>query len=204
MLQWGSPTSGIMADPRKSTLGFAASTANPLSVNYDAPTFPPTALMFQTYAFIPIGAHEPSVGLEEGQRNMLLYLNMTRHKPFPIEKYLNYSGNHVPSTIDGSVCIERDVFWNSFLLREAWPLLLHALNKATRTWLGDIWIDYKNSKVDYGATFGVGPWPGLNEPIEYFRWVPVDTTSWVYNKSYNRKATENVPQGGGTFEMWCK
>lgn len=205
MLYWGNATTGTMADPRKSTFGFAASTAYPDSVNPAAPSFPPTSLMFQTYPFISPGASEPEVGLVLGQRNMLLYLNMTRHKSFPIERYLDYSGNHVPSTIDGSIIIEKDVFWNSYLIRQDLPLLLNVFNKVTHAWVNSVWVDYNGFKTSYGATYGVGPGSSSDAAWNFFAWERVDDLNWNWNKSYHKKDDKGW---GGIFSaeisMWCK
>lgn len=203
MLYWGNASTGPMAEPKKSTFAYAASTDHPDSVNQAAPSFPPTSLMFQTYAFISPGASAPEVGLEKGQKNMLLYLNMTRHKPFPIERYLNYSGNHVPSTIDGSITIEKDVFWNSYLIRPDFPLLLNVLNKVTYAWVQSVTVDYGGVSASWTAKYGVGPTG--KEPMDFFQWKPVDDLNWKWSRDEHKK-DDNGWEGvfGAEIDMWCE
>lgn len=205
MLRWANPKTGHMGDPKKTTIGFAASTAYPESVNTDAPSFPPTALMFQTYQFLSPGSNKPTVGLVEGKRNMLLYLNMTQHKDFPIERYLDYSGNIVPSTIDGSICIGKDIFWNSYLVRNDLPLLLNVLNKVTFAWVKSVSIDYNGFKASYSADYGVGPGSGLDDAKEFYTWDAVDDLNWKWTQKPHKY--DDMGWGGvfdGSTEMWCK
>lgn len=205
MLRWGNATTGTMADPKKTTFGYAASTDHPDSVNQAAPSFPPTSLMFQTYQFISHGATEPEVGLEAGQRNMLLYLNMTRHKRFPIERFLDYSGNHVPSTIDGSMIIEKDIFWNSYLVRQDLPLLLNVLNQVTYAWVRDVWVHYNGFQTSWGATYGVGPSGYTGGNRNFFTWEAVDNLKWEWKKNYHERAHHGWGNAfSGEYEMWCK
>lgn len=113
--------------------------------------------MFQTYPFISLGSNKPTIGLVEGQRNMLLCLNMTQYKSFPIERFLDYSGNIVSSTIDSSACIEKDVFWKIHLVCNDLPLLLNVLNQVTYGWVDSVWVEYNGFQSSSGADYGVGP-----------------------------------------------
>lgn len=135
MAKWYAGADSVMNDRRKTTVLYALETRKPESVNELAPTFPPTALKFQTYEYIAPGHSVPDEGLEKGGGNMLLYLQMTEHKEFPKEAIINYSGNYVSSGMDATICIAREIFWDSYLLRRTTAPLLNVLNPYTYVWV---------------------------------------------------------------------
>ena len=92
---------------------------------------------------------------------MLLYFNRTQHNFFSIERFLDCSGNIVLSTIDGSICIEKDAFWNIDLVRNDPSLRLNKFNQVTYGWVKSGWVECNGFTVSAGADFGVGPWSEL-------------------------------------------
>ena len=113
----------MMDDRQKRVIAYGLQTAKPQSVNQNAPTFPPTALKFQTYEYIAPGKQDPEEGIRKGDSNMLLYyLQMTDHKISP-QGNPNYSGNFVSSAMNGTTCIALEIFWDSSLLRVLFSLL---------------------------------------------------------------------------------
>ncbi|KAI0398697.1 hypothetical protein F4802DRAFT_603740 [Xylaria palmicola] len=129
-------------DRQKRTLAYALHTAKPetvlqYTVNKNAPSFPPTSLKLQTYPYIAPNQTEPGEGLGEvGENNMLLYLQMTKNRPFPDVRLLEYSGNYVSPGINGMIIIDRDIFWDSYLFRTSPAQLLSLLNVYTYAWVG--------------------------------------------------------------------
>ncbi|KAI0114103.1 hypothetical protein GGR51DRAFT_477662 [Nemania sp. FL0031] len=130
------PEDGEWEDRQKRTLAYALHTAKPETVNEEAPSFPPTSLKLQTYPYIAPNQTEPSEGLEDGENNMLLYLQMTKNRPFPAVRLLEYSGNYVSPGINGTIIIDRDIFWDSYLFRSSPSQLLSLFNVYTYAWVG--------------------------------------------------------------------
>lgn len=123
-------------DRQKRTLAYALHTEKPETVNEQAPTFPPTSLKLQTYPYIAPNETEPGEGLgPAGDNNMLLYLQMTDHRHFPDIRLLEYSGNYVSPGMNGTICIGRDIIWDSYLLRHYPSLLLSLFNAYTYAWV---------------------------------------------------------------------
>ncbi|KAI0548371.1 hypothetical protein F4679DRAFT_321897 [Xylaria curta] len=124
-------------DRQKRTLAYALHTAKPETVNEEAPSFPPTSLKLQTYPYIAPNQTKPGEGLgESGENNMLLYLQMTKNRPFPDVRLLEYSGNYVSPGINGTIIIDRDIFWDSYLFRTIPSQLLSLFNVYTYAWVG--------------------------------------------------------------------
>lgn len=134
-------------------------------------------MKFQIYEYIAPGKTEPEEGIPQGDNNMLLYLQMTDKKPFPSAPILPYSGNFVPKEIDGTMCIERGIFWDNYLLRKTAPEHLHTLNHATYAWIQHADVDntqYPNWEI------GVGDSIHSAKP-DFFRWEPTtDPLAWKW------------------------
>ncbi|KAI0846276.1 hypothetical protein F5Y00DRAFT_272082 [Daldinia vernicosa] len=122
---------------QKRTLAYALHTAKPETVNKEAPSFPPTSLKLQTYPYIAPNQTKPGEGLGAvGENNMLLYLQMTKNRSFPDVRLLEYSGNYVSPGINGTIIIDRDIFWDSYLCRTSPSQLLSVFNVYTYAWVG--------------------------------------------------------------------
>lgn len=124
-------------DRQKRTLAYALHTAKPETVNEEAPSFPPTSLKLQTYPYIAPNQTKPGEGLGAvGENNMLLYLQMTKNRSFPDVRILEYSGNYVSPGMNGTIIIDRDIFWDSYLFRTIPSQLLSLFNVYTYAWVG--------------------------------------------------------------------
>jgi len=124
-------------DRQKRTLAYALHTAKPETVNEQAPSFPPTSLKLQTYPYIAPNQTKPKEGLGPvGENNMLLYLQMTKNRAFPDIRLLEYSGNYVSPGINGTIIIDRNIIWDSYLFRTTPSQLLPLFNTYTYAWVG--------------------------------------------------------------------
>lgn len=195
-----------MTDRRNRTIGYGLLTAKPSSVNDQAPTFPPTSLKFQTYEYIAPGKTQPDEGIPAGGNNMLLYLQMTDNKPFPSQAILEYSGNFASNGMDGTMAIERGIFWDNYLLRVAPATeLLHTLNHATYVWIKHADIDNtQNPKWE----IGVGDSIHSASP-DFFHWKPTGTMSWTWGlpRKDNEQYYKHETQAGwayGRLTVDCK
>ncbi|GLA05510.1 hypothetical protein AnigIFM60653_006001 [Aspergillus niger] len=167
---------GPMTERQNRTIGYGLHTSNPSSVNEDAVTFPPTSLKFQTYGYIAPGKTEPDEGIGAGDKNMLLYLQMTDNKPFPSDAFLAYSGNFVAAGMDGTMAIDRGIIWDSYLLRTT-NELLNTLNHATYVWIKHADID---KATNPNWEIGVGDSIHSASP-DFFYWEPsTGTMSWTW------------------------
>lgn len=153
-----------MADRQKRTIAYGLHTQKPQSLNQNAPTFPPTALKFQTYEYIAPGENTPDEGIGKGDNNMLLYLQMTDHRDFPNQAILEYSGNFVSSGMNGTTCIGREIFWANYLLRTSKPLLLHTFNPSTYAWVKAASVE---NKVNPTWTIGLGESDHFSDSSKY-------------------------------------
>ncbi|KAK9437401.1 hypothetical protein VB005_08390 [Metarhizium brunneum] len=196
---WGDPDKGVMKDPQKSTLGYYLTTPKPETVNPPAPTFPPTAMKHQHYKYIAPGKDVPDEGLKLGKNNMLLYLEMTQNQSFPKEDILEYSGNFVTPGMKGTTCISRDVFWDSYLIRNpplssppgSLPPLLREFNRHTYAWLGGfhIWAKGYVAGVSWSFGFGHTGWEPPRTP-EYFAWKRVSADKWEWKVSDDKSDSD--------------
>ncbi|KAL3468841.1 hypothetical protein BJX99DRAFT_265773 [Aspergillus californicus] len=91
-----------LKDRQTRTIGYGLHTEKPKSVNEQAPTFPPTALKFQTYEYRAPGQDRPPEGLGAGDNNAMLYLQMTDHQDFPSDAILRYEGIFVAAGKHGT------------------------------------------------------------------------------------------------------
>ncbi|PGH15923.1 hypothetical protein AJ79_02090 [Helicocarpus griseus UAMH5409] len=182
----GDGVNGVMSEPKKTTIGYTMKANNPGTVNPHAPTFPPTSFIFQTYEYIAPRTTEPHQGLdEEGDKNHLLYLEMTQHLDFPIQRFLPYSGNFVTPPMDGTICISKDIFFGSYLLRKKEPLLLNVFNKYTYAWIADHKA-YDDDPVRFTADLRVGLGSSHDQDIDFFGFEEVntaDTPKWEWKRS---------------------
>ncbi|KAI1192296.1 hypothetical protein F5X97DRAFT_329822 [Nemania serpens] len=193
---------GPLTERRNRTIGYNMLTSKPSSVNQQAPTFPPTSLKFQTYEYIAPGQTEPTDG---NDNNMLLYLQMTDSKPFPSTAILPYTGNFASSGMDGSMAIERNIFWDSYLLRVSPATeLLHTLNHATYVWITHADIDKTQSP---NWEIGVGDSSHSASP-SFFHWVKQGNMSWTWgqpqkgNEQYYKHETD-AGYGYGRLTVDC-
>ncbi|CAP79540.1 hypothetical protein DTO013E5_9688 [Penicillium roqueforti] len=193
---WGDPEKGVMKDKQKSTLGYFLTTAKPETVNPPAPTFPPTSVKHQHYKYIAPGKQTPDEGPKDGKNNMLLYLEMTQNRSFPSEDILEYSGNFVTPGMKGTTCISRDIFWDSYLLRNPslsgpygpQPPLLREFNRHVYAWLGEFHVWAKNYSTDLSWSYGFGHtrWEPSRSP-DYFAWKKVSANKWEW-KNKDKKS----------------
>ncbi|KAI9929452.1 hypothetical protein MW887_000923 [Aspergillus wentii] len=167
---------GPMTQRQNRTIGYGLHTRTPEDINNEAPTFPPTSLKFQTYEYIAPGKAEPEEGIPAGDNNMLLYLQMTDNQPFPTTAILPYSGNFASKGMDGTMCIERGIFWDKYLLRTIPPELLHTLNHATYVWVEHADVDHP-TKPDW--VIGTGDSTHSASP-DFFHWEPNGTLDWTW------------------------
>ncbi|KAI4218118.1 MAG: hypothetical protein L6R36_009119, partial [Xanthoria steineri] len=123
------------ADLNAGTLGYVWTTPNPQKAYSNAPMFPPTDKMFQTYPYLATPTSVPVQGLDIGEDNMLLYLEMTQHMSIPDERALPYKANWTTPNIPATMCIGSAVFFDSFLMRSMYGNdgkgLLGQINAAT-------------------------------------------------------------------------
>ncbi|KAI8959810.1 hypothetical protein F5Y11DRAFT_331865 [Daldinia sp. FL1419] len=196
---------GPMVDRTNRTIGYHMLTSKPSSVNQQAPTFPPTSLKFQTYEYIGPGQTEPAEGIPAGNNNMLLYLQMTDNKPFPPTAILPYTGNFASRDMDGTMSIERSIFWDNYLLRVSPATeLLHTLNHATYVWIKHADIDNRQSP---NWEIGVGDSNHSASP-SFFHWIPQGDMLWTWgqprkdNEQYYYHETD-AGWGVGELEVSC-
>ena len=207
LCDWYTGKGSVMNDREKRTLAYGLQTTKPQSVNQNAPTFPPTALKFQTYEYRAPGKQAAEEGIGKGDNNMLLYLQMTDHKDFPPQAILNYSGNFVSRGMHGTTCIARDIFWDSYLLRTSTPLLLQSFNTSTYAWIKEASID---NAVDPSWTVGLGEPDDLDDSNKYCWKATSDPPfEWVWNpqnpeqQSYHKK-TKNENDVITSLDIDCE
>ena len=116
------------------TVGYGLQSRDPPTVIPPVPELVPTSLRFQTYEYKAPGQDDADEGILDGDNNALLYLQMTKGKPFPEPEILPYTGNFTGSGIPGTMCICRDLFFEDYLLRVESPLL-QMLNQTTYIWV---------------------------------------------------------------------
>lgn len=201
LAKWYTGTDSVMNDREKRTLAYGLETTKPQSVNQNAPTFPPTALRFQTYEYIAPGKQEPEEGIGKGDNNMLLYLQMTGRQDFPSQDILNYSGNYVSRGMHGTTCIAREIFWDSYLLRTSAPLLLQLFNVSTYAWAKEASV---HNQISPEWTIGLGEsdhfdasngycWKATSDP-------PFD---WVWNP-HNSEQSYYQENNANDIKAWLK
>ncbi|KAF7586254.1 hypothetical protein BBP40_009191 [Aspergillus hancockii] len=196
---------GPMTDRQKRTIGYGLQASDPSSVNKQAPNFPPTSLKFQTYEYISPGKKGPEEGIPGGDNNMLLYLQMTDKKDFPSAPILPYTGNFVSKGMGGTMCIEKDILWDRYLLRTTTPQLLHLFNNATYAWVKTADL----STVDRPTwDVGVGD-SGHAGDTSFFTWVPVEGKvmewAWGLPSQPEQSVSKADRQGNasGSIDVTC-
>ena len=187
MTSWGiSVADAVKSEPRKATIGYSVQTKTPSTVNEEAPTFPPTSVKFQNYEYLAPDQSTPTDGPgPKGDNNVLLYLEMTQNLDFPKEP-LTYSGNFVTAGMDGTICISRDVFFDSYLLRHTPSFLLNALNQSVYGWIVQSRNVSANQEYpDPEKNLKVGPGSDQDSTPEFFAFKPVDgsNTKWNWTPS---------------------
>ncbi|KAF1836045.1 hypothetical protein BDW02DRAFT_256150 [Decorospora gaudefroyi] len=191
-------------------MGWSA-TANPNTSDLPA-SFAPTDQQLQTYPYMAPGQTTPKAGLgPQGDYNMLLYLNMADGAAFPRDRFLDYGGNFCtpfspvkapkPPEIHATLCIGRDVFFNSFILPQ-----LTLLNRAA-------WIKAKNPELEYKSGGMVVHWKkelgkGTTHDSYFSDWKPVSGKDWMGwewtkgSRGYSRR--QKFPLGEIKGEMITK
>lgn len=71
--------------------------------------------MYQTYPYLANPTSDRVQGLDVGDDNVLLYLELTQPLPFPTEKALAYKANWTTPGISATMCIGSSVFFDSYL-----------------------------------------------------------------------------------------
>lgn len=209
MAFWGDPNTGVMKDKETSTLGYFLNTRAPETVNPPAPSFPPTATKHQHYKYLAPGSYDPEEGLERGKNNMLLYVEMTGNSPFPQEDILTYSGNFVSKGMKGTVCISRDILWDSYLLRNPYlgdssrlgPPLLREFNRQTYAWIRHFKVVASGSTTGVEWLYGFGRNAGeLLQLPEFFAWKCVSPTKWEWEPKKQHFYSEDK----GGWPLWTE
>ncbi|KAE9371699.1 hypothetical protein N431DRAFT_467860 [Stipitochalara longipes BDJ] len=199
--------SEMLKDRTSQTIGYTWTTQNPEGAYVKAPSFPPTAMILQSYPYYEDGQIEPVVGLGKGDNNMLLYSEMTNKRPIPKEQKIIWKGNFIspsptpPKTAAlATMTIGTQVFWNEFLLGNSLGPLLTRMNEAT-------WLEAKVCRAEYGAIendfeYDVGPVD--TRPPSFYDWVPKDDgTGWKWEKTTGL-VDEDTPTDGFSAEagLW--
>lgn len=181
-----------MAQSTGSLLGYSITTPMPDSVNSLPPSFPPTDQAFQVYSYLEPGKTQPTDGRgAAGDKNMLLYLNMTKNKPFPEPGRLTYSGNWCINGIPATMAISGDIFFNDFLLPK-----LAVLNEAS-------YIEAIKAKADIkGLKFEVGYTHGFRTRDDFGEWKRLDNGwSWSASNTKTAKDGESVHNLKATLQV---
>ncbi|KAL4746998.1 hypothetical protein BDW72DRAFT_197155 [Aspergillus terricola var. indicus] len=185
-----------MADRLNRTVAYGLHTEKPETMNNSAVSFPPTSLQLQTYEYLGPGQAEPVEGIEEGANNMVLYLQMIDHQRFPTEAVLNYSGNYLSAGMDGTMCIERAILWDKYLLRQAPPQLLHMLNVPTYAFVES--TDLSNPlSPRWNIEFGGSSHP---QDASFFEWKSDGRRKWSWKPDASEQKadkSQNWSSGDG-------
>ncbi|KAG6003411.1 hypothetical protein E4U21_002044 [Claviceps maximensis] len=178
-------------DRQKRTLAYALHTTKPETVNEQAPSFPPTSLKLQTYPYIAPNQTKPGEGLGlVGDNNMLLYLQMTKNRDFPDIRLLEYSGNYVSPGMNGTIIIDRNIIWDSYLFRTTPSPLLPLFNTYTYAWVGSANIpgllgeQWSISQADtsHSADANFYSWKqDASDPLKW-TWTPSNDEQRYHNK----------------------
>lgn len=180
----------VAKNPDTTTLGDVTTHNDPKMSGTYLSTFPPTDLIFQTYGYIAPGKVKPDVNFEgTADSNMLLYLEMTGNKDFPIERVLLNKGNFITPGMDGTLTICRENFWDNFLLNTVSPLLV-AYNRATWAWVRSVSAKAELNTGLFKSNYGVGSESGPTQESEFYAWEKDSQCSWKWSKS-NQKSTED-------------
>ena len=204
MLKWAAGAAAeVENEPRKATIGYAAHTDDPNSINAAAPTFPPTSFRFQNYEYIGPGQSKPTDGPGvKGDNNVLLYLEMTQNLSLPTDM-LSHSGNFVTKDMDGTICISKEVFLETYLLRDTAPLLLNTLNRNTHAWIKPNRNIHSGDRIsDPQQYLIVGPVSPNDKDLSFFSFTPVQGSNTKY-KWTNSESTEDSPRYI-KLELWSE
>ncbi|KAG9025630.1 hypothetical protein FRB95_009948 [Tulasnella sp. JGI-2019a] len=93
------------------------------NISLDAPTLVPTELNFQCIPFVTDKMDtQGKEGIKEGTANMLVYLQMTAHRPLPHD-FLPISANWIippadnkSEAYDGTICLSKKIFLDGWLM----------------------------------------------------------------------------------------
>ncbi|OJJ75795.1 hypothetical protein ASPBRDRAFT_38097 [Aspergillus brasiliensis CBS 101740] len=187
------PDTSKWKDRQKRTLAYALHTDKPETVNEEAPSFPPTSLKLQTYPYIAPNETKPGQGLgSAGDNNMLLYLQMTDKRPFPDVRLLEYSGNYVSKGMNGTIIIDRDIIWDSYLFRTTAPKLLSQFNVYTYAWVASA----SNPNL-FGEQWSIGLGdPSHSSDASFYAWKQSgsDNLTWTWTPSNEEQKYNNTYQ----------
>ncbi|KAH8908608.1 hypothetical protein BR93DRAFT_976753 [Coniochaeta sp. PMI_546] len=175
------------------TMAYSVTTNNPGAAYPNAPSFPPTDLIFQCMPYYAPGQTAPTEGLgPAGDNNMLLYLEMSNNTAPPKERSLAYSGNWVTPSIPATMCISSDIFWNDYLLSSTNHLgpLLTMINQVTWVEAVDCTADYWSDSFSW--TIGVN----YPHPDSFWDWSPKsDGTGWTWSQTQGKNARDHSSPG---------
>ena len=179
-------------DSNAGTLGYTWTTPNPQNAYSNAPSFPPTDKIYQTYPYLATPTSPLVQGLGVGDDNMLLYLEMTQHLPFPKERALTYTANWTTPTIPATMCIGSTVFFDSYLMRSMsgnnGDGLLGQLNAAT-------WMDALSCTASYGLTSKFSwNWGWASHDPTFFDWKP-NGLGYTWHQTSSKSARDNSSPG---------
>lgn len=180
--------------PESTTLGYIAKGKTGKTGNEENPTFPPTSLRCQTYNYTD-PAH-PGTTYPGSDKNMLLYLQMIKDRPFPTDDTLPNLGNFIRPGQHGVLCIGKGVIFDDFLLRDpesslAPPnTLLSNYNERSKPW--------QNHGVDGGVDFP--DWRIGSEDPSGTAWQP-STEGWKWSKEA-RYSDRYGSRGGQYLSPW--
>ncbi|KAI1075143.1 hypothetical protein F5B20DRAFT_560906 [Whalleya microplaca] len=193
----------VMQDREKRTIAYGLKTKNQESVNELAPSFPPTALKFQTYEYIAPGKTKPEEGLGKGDSNMLLYLQMTDHASFPDVSIIEYSGNYASHDMDGTMCIGRSILWDKYLLRGFTPPstqpLLQIFNQYTYAWVAK--ASASDPVITVNWEIGMGDPSRHSNNSEFYSWKqnPNDSMEWTWAPDDSEQRFKHQWQDDGAY-----
>ncbi|RHZ58240.1 uncharacterized protein CDV56_106126 [Aspergillus thermomutatus] len=117
---------------------------------------------------------------------------MTQHLDLPSDP-LPYSGNFVTPDMDGTICISKEVFMESYLLRETAPLL-NTLNQYIYSWIQPDRNIHAGQQISHPEKYlHVGPGSVKDSDSSFFRFKPVSWSSTQWRWSPPDQYTEDSP-----------
>lgn len=192
------------------TFSYVLQTQQPKTVAPDAPMFPPSELLnIQTYPYKTPKTGNTEAGLTKaGNRNMLLFILGSDAIQYPGNS-LRWTGNLVMEDIPGTICINRKVIWDAFLLQQK-PYFL--LNDVNFVMCGFAHIDHftlspgsnNYPKVDFGVRFGIND-PNRVKDGPTYAWVEnTRTETWEWGKSATADTNAEYDKAHGVLSIECK
>lgn len=197
MQKW--KVSDPLKGPEKTTLSHVWTTSKPGESAPLAPSFPPTAVVFQIY---PWKYFDKIVyeGLQKGGNNVLVYLEMVLSRSLPNTLPLIQNHNFLEPDAHGAMLISSKVFWDAFLLRTQ-DALLNSINEYSCPYVNSVGLGESSRGVHLTGDFGVG---GKLEPKQY-AWGP-EGGGYLYGwqKIINKKQPFDLQIGNGDLTFTGK